>query len=501
MFHNTVGDKMKKESLWLQGIVEKNLPTLESDIAVDVLIIGGGMTGLSTAYHLRNSNLKVAIVEQDKIAHGVSSKTTGKLTFLQELIYTKLQKNFSKDLVKMYLDSQIESICMVEDIIHENKIECNFEKVDSYVFTNEEKEIKKIKKEKKILESMNIQVKEYEHLPIELETMYAISVSNTAVFHPVKYLLALKNICVKNNISIYERTKILDIKRKNDTYYCKTKNNTITCKKVVLACHYPFFLFPFFFPIKGYIERSYLSASLIDKPKKLSAINTSLVSKSLRYHSDKKNSYFIYLNGSHVIEKEINEKENFDKLLNDVQDMKLSPQYIWSNHDIITNDYLPYIGCLKTGDNTLLIGTGYNTWGMTNGSLAGKILSDMILERENKYIPLFDPHRRKSISSLPSIPINLYHSAKPFIQNKLFKRKSWYTSNIYFKKKNGKSLAVYIDENGKKHIVYNKCPHMKCSLVFNEVENTWDCPCHGSRFSIDGKSIQGPSNYDISYKR
>ena len=181
--------------------------------------------------------------------------------------------------------------------------------------------------------------------------------------------------------------------------------------------------------------------------------------------------------------------------------LKLTPQYVWSNHDIITNDYLPYIGCLKSGDTSLLMGTGYNTWGMTNGSLAGKILSDMILEQENKYIPLFDPHRRKNIESIKSIPINIYCSIKPFIQNKLFKKKSWYSKNIYFDKRNGKDVAIYKDENNKEHIVYNKCPHLKCSLIFNETEKTWDCPCHGSRFNIDGECIQGPSNYDIKFKK
>ena len=491
---------MEKTTIWLQDVKHDPCPSLENNIDVDVLIIGGGMTGISTAYHLRNSKLKIAVVDQDKIGHGVTSKSTAKLTFLQELIYSKLEKKFQPELVKLYLDSQIFSIKMVEDIIKKNHINCDFGKVDSYTFTNDEKEIDKIKKEKSILESMGIEVREYQHLPNEVPCKYTIAVSNTAVFHPIKYLMELKNICLKNKISVYERTRIFDIKKKKGLYYCIANKHVITCKKVVLACHYPFFLYPFFFPLKGHLERSYISASLIDKPKSFSAINTSVVSKSLRYHCDKNNAYFIYLSGSHTLEKKYNEKNNFDKLIKDAESLKLKPQYIWSNHDIITNDYLPYIGCLKAGDNTFLMGTGYNTWGMTNGSLAGKILSDIILEQENKYIPLFDPHRRKSISSLASIPFNVYCSVKPFIENKILKRKSWYSSRVYFKNKNGIPLAIYKDEKGKKHIVHNKCPHMKCSLVFNEVEKTWDCPCHGSRYSIDGECIQGPSNYDISYK-
>ena len=492
---------MENTTLWLKNIKSKECPKLEHDINVDVLIIGGGITGLSTAYHLKDSNLKIALVDKNLVAHGVSSRTTGKLTFLQELIYSKLNKKFSTEHVRMYLDSQISTIKMVKDIVETNNISCDFNEVDSYVFTDEEKEIVKIKKEKELLEQMGIEVNEYNDIPVQgIPAKYAISVGNTAVFHPVKYLLALKDICLNRGISIYENTNILDIIKKDSLYICKTPHGNIRCSKVALACHYPFFLLPLFFPLRGHLERSYLSASIVKNIKKFSAINTSVYSKSLRYHSDSKNSYFIYLNGSHIIEKNINGENNFNNLKKEVESLNLIPKYMWSNHDIITNDFLPYIGCVKSGDNTLLIGTGYNTWGMTNGSLAGKILSDMILEQENAYIPLFDPHRRKNIYNLVSIPANLYYSVKPFIENKLIKNKSWYSSDVVFKQIDGKSLAIYIDHNGKKHMVYNKCPHMKCNLVFNEPEKTWDCPCHGSRFSIDGECIQGPSNYNISYK-
>ena len=122
-----------------------------------------------------------------------------------------------------------------------------------------------------------------------------------------------------------------------------------------------------------------------------------------------------------------------------------------------------------------------------------------ILGQENDYKELFDPKRNKKLSII-KYPLNLSYSAKSFIENKIIKNKDWYKDNIKFTKKNGKKVAIYTDTNNKEHIVYNLCPHMKCSLIFNEVEKTWDCPCHGSRFDIDGKSICGPSNYDISFK-
>ena len=175
----------------------------------------------------------------------------------------------------------------------------------------------------------------------------------------------------------------------------------------------------------------------------------------------------------------------------------MKSKYIWSNEDIITNDYLPYIGKIK---NNLYIATGYNTWGMTNGSIAGLILSDLIKEKFNKYTSLFNPKRLMPLSSFPNVVYDLYSSAKPFIGNKLIKNKKFYSNKVIFTKKDGKNVGIYIDDAKISHVVYNKCPHMKCSLIFNESELTWDCPCHSSRFDLDGNCIKGPSNYNISYK-
>ena len=163
----------------------------------------------------------------------------------------------------------------------------------------------------------------------------------------------------------------------------------------------------------------------------------------------------------------------------------------------MTIDFLPYIGKVN---NNLYIGTGYNTWGMTNGVLAGKILSDIILGRDNKCIELFKPKRFRFLAIFSEILI-LGSSAYSFIKTRLSRNKRWYSSGVCFKKLGGREVGIYTDLEGEKHMVYNLCPHLKRRLIFNEVEKTWDCPCHGSRFDINGKCIEGPSNYDISYKK
>ena len=243
-------------------------------------------------------------------------------------------------------------------------------------------------------------------------------------------------------------------------------------------------------PFKTYIERSYISAYKVKKDYKYSLINDYKPTISLRFHNDKNNIYKILLNNSHNICIKDNIKENFYELL------KYKPDYIWSNKDIITIDSLPYIGLI---DNNMLIGTGYNTWGMTNGTIAGKIISDIILKKDNKYIELFNPKRNINIGTIINFPLILGSNTYSFIKSKLYKNKNWYKNNIRFKTIHGKNIAIYIDENKKEHKVYNVCPHLKCSLIFNEIERTWDCPCHGSKFDIDGNVLEGPSNYNIKY--
>lgn len=488
---------MKIYSIWNE-CKKNNYSKLNENINCDVLIIGGGMSGISTAYHLKNSNLKVCLVEKNKITSGVSSRTTGKLTYLQGLIYSKLYDNYSLDVAKKYFESQKDAIKMVEKIIKDNNIDCDFTKQKSYLFANKKCDIEKVKKEKDILQKIEVNIKENEKLPINIDNFYNISVSDTAYFHPVKYLVKLAEICSNNGVNIYENTNIVDIRKDNEDIICYTDNYKINAKKVVIACYYPFFLFPFLFPLKGHLERSYLSATKVSDNKDVSGINVAKNTKSFRYHTDSVNNYLLFLSNSHNLAFKYNVKENFNELLLELQKLNLTPDYIWSNEDIITNDYLPYIGELK---ENLYLETGYNTWGMTNGSIAGKIISDLILNKENKYSNLFDPKRIMPISNIVSTTYDIFSSAKPFVENKVIKNKPFYSDRVIFTKKNGKNIAIYIDTNNREHIVYNTCPHLKCSLNFNEVELTWDCPCHSSRFDIDGNCIKGPSCYSIKYKK
>lgn len=481
---------MKNHSLWEKEITEQEKKKLDQ-FQTDVLIIGGGITGMTTAYFCMNSSKKVMLIDKSEIARGITSKTTAKLNYLQGIIYQKLEKNFDKKTSKRYFDSQKEAIELVKNIVKKEKIDCDLEKCDAFIFTKEEKGIQKIKKEKEILESWDVKCGTVENLPIHFPIRYGIVTHDTYTFHPLKYLFGLKKVITKK-IPIYEEVVAYEITPQKNGYLVKTNQGKIQAKQVVVACHYPFFLLPSMIPIKTYMKREYVNASKINHPGHFTAISIDSVLHSIRFYRD----YLIYGSNQHRLTNQIDYQKNYETSRRDFKRLfSTEPEYTWMNQDVMSNDDLPIIGEVKNHPG-LYLATAFNAWGMTNGTIAGKIISDMILEKKNSYQDLFQPNRLNFIGLINSI-IGTFHYAKIYIQTTIKKNPTFENNQVYVVKIKGTDYGVYYDDEGKKHIVLHKCPHMKCNLVFNEEERTWDCPCHGSRFDMDGNVLEGPANYSI----
>ena len=471
---------MKNISIWKDNFKNIKYQPLKENKKVDVLIIGGGITGISTLYHLNDSKLNVILVEQNKIGFSVTGNSTGKLSYLQNDLIDKIRVSFNDKIALEYLKSQKATIKTIVNLINRKNINCDLQKTDSYIYTNKEEEINKIKDLANFLKENNIKIENKNNNLIKYK--YIFNVSDTYVINPIKFIYGLlKNI----NKDIYENTSIKKIEKKHNYYLCYTDKYKIEAKYVVIASYYPYFIIPYLFPLKESIKKSYISASKYSI-KPLSLISYSKPFISIRNYND----YLIYLSNSHSVNTKVCDRKNYEELLKKIKKLNLKHSYMWSNIDIITNDGLPYIGKIK---NNLLIGTGYNTWGLTNGFLAGKILSDIINNKNNEYIDLFNPNRI-NIKQFSGGVINIYKTLSGYVNGFINKN-----SNVDYKKINNENLMIY--NNKEEYIVYNRCPHVGCKLIFNDIEKTWDCPCHGSRFNINGKCISGPSNEDITYNK
>lgn len=477
------------KSLWTANIKTRSSHRLNKNIKTDILIIGGGMAGLMTAFNLKDSQYNITLVDSYKIGFGVSSKNTGKVTFFQGF-YHKIKDLYDNDTALLYLQSQKEAIKIIKNNILDYNIKCNFKGVSSYLFAISEQGTDELKKELTFFKDNNIKIKTKATLPIKFPFKSAIEMSNTAIFHPVKYLLGLKEVLKKEKkIKLYENTPIINLKKNKNGYIAATEQYKIEADKVILCCHYPFDISNGYIPFKTTTIKSYLTATKVTHHKNFSALNIDKPEYSLGYLDDKAN-YIIFLSNTNSLEKNIDNKQRYEEHINIAKKYFNHIDYAWSNHDIITSDYLPIIGALN---DHLFIATGFNTWGMTNGTIAGKVLSDIILNKDNNYIKLFNPKRSLN---LKTISYNIENGLS-FVNSKINKNLPFYEDKVKIITHNGKQYGVYIDKFKKKHYVLNTCPHMKCSLIFNTVEKTWDCPCHGSRFDIDGHVIQGPANENI----
>lgn len=467
--------------------------TLNKDIEVSTLIIGGGLTGLLTAYYLNDTSS--CVVEARTIGSGVTKNTTAKITYLQENIYTRISKISSKENAKLYLNSQKESVNELARIIEKESIECDLTRTPSYIFTTKKRNINKLKEEVYFLKKNNTNIIK-SNVPIKHKNYASYKVNDTYTFNPLKFLTGLYNILLSKNINIYENTKILNIRRVKDKYICETENHKITAKNIVLATNYPQFLFPLLMPLRVSIEKSHIIISKVLNYKNISCINIEKPTYSCRFYKENSNNYQISLGYSHNISFKQNDNKYFNKVIKEfnLKESDIIDEY--SNTDIITSDYMPLIGKIK---ENMYISTGYNTWGMTNSVLGAKIITDLILNKESVYTKVFNP-KRINKSNIIKLPYYIISGLYSYITSKIIKKKSWYKENIKTHYKIGDNKSVYIDEKGIEHKVKNKCPHLGCSLVFNETEKCWDCPCHSSRFDIDGNCIKGPSNKDIKLK-
>ena len=452
--YTNIGDNMKNISIWKDTVRKKKFPVLDKDMDVDVLIVGGGVTGVNTLYSLRNSGLNVVLVEQGSVGMSTTANSTAKINFLQNDLLDKIKDNFGGDTLEVYLFSQLEAIDMIKDVIQKEKIDCDLEQVKTYLYTNKKYEISKIKMLERILNKMHIET--FQDTSSLVESKYMIRTRDTYTFHPIKYIYGLLKT---RKFSVYENTPVKKLERIRDGYLCSAGHYKIKAKWVVLATHYPHFLFPYLFPFKASVEKSYLSATS-HKCDDISLISYSNPFVSIRNYKD----FLLYLSNSHLVNSDTDDKINYKGLLNKLNDLGFNPDYLWSNSDVLTSDGLPYIGKI---DKRLLIATGYNTWGFTNSFLAGQILSDIILGNKNKYKELFSP-KRLNFSKTFGVITNTYNSLSGYVQG-------------------------YVSTNKTNY----KCTHLGCHLIYNNIEDTYDCPCHGSRFSKDGIVLQAPANKNI----
>ena len=462
------------DSIWYNDFHEiiNNHKSINSDISCDVAIIGGGLTGLTCAYYLCKNGLKTIVLEKDYLMSKTSGHTTAKITAQHGLFYKHLIDDFGIEIAKKYLNVNLNAINNIKKIIDLEKINCDFEYQNSYVFTKSNSHIIDIKNEVTSLNALDYNAMLLEKIPLPTNNVLcAIEFQNQAQFHPIKYAKGLCKSIFNNNGFILENSKVNDIKKIKDSFSIFVNDYTVTSKYVILATRYPFINFPGFYFLKMYQSISYCSAYEIPNNKfegmYINAEQPTLSARIVKFN----NKNILLLSGcDHKVGKPCSVSDPYDTLDKFAHSINPEARLIsnWATEDCVSLDKLPYIGNFSSFIPNMYIATGFKKWGMTFSNISANIIVDDILGRKNIYSNMFNSTRLHPIKNKDEMKNMLKESSSSLVLKKFTKPHN------------------------------PTCQHLGCELSWNSITKTWDCPCHGSRYNNDGKLLYGPSQHDLT---
>ncbi len=431
------------ESLWQKSTDIPSFPRLCGDISADVLVIGGGIAGLLIAHRLKETGIEAVLVEKGRLCHGTTAGTTAKITAQHGLIYHKLLQNCGREQAQMYYRANAAAGEALKQLCR--KADCSLQSKDNYVYTSDPH---KLEAEMLALQTLDIPAKCTDQLPLPVTTAGAVGFADQGQFHPLQLAKYLTK-----GLKIYENTKVTELIGTTAV----TESGRIKAKKVVVATHFPFINKHGSYFLKLYQHRSYVLA-LEDAPV-LDGMYVEDSKSGLSFSSF--DGFLLLGGGGHRTGKQGGSYPALHAF-KDQHYPNERERFSWAVQDTVSLDGIPYIGHYSRRTSDLYVATGFNKWGMTGSMVSAEIISSMIAGRESDYAPVFSPSRS-------------------ILKPQLFANGLESVTNLLIP-------------------TTRRCPHLGCALHYNKEERSWDCSCHGSRFSASGKVLNNPANGDLKKK-
>lgn len=428
-------------TLWDNNIQRPEFKSLQTDIKTDVLIIGGGIAGILTAYFLHEKGVPYVLVEKDRICRGTTGGTTAKLTFQHGLIYSRLLREKGAEKAGLYLRANRMAFEKYAALCRD--IDCDFQFRDNYVYSRSDR--RKLESEMDALSRIGFKARFTENVPLPFETVGAVCFPEQAQFHPLKFLYS-----IAKDLNIYEHTFV----REMIGTTAVTDHGKIHADKVIVTTHFPFINKHGSYFVKLYQHRSYVLAMANAQDVGGMYVDECRKGLSFRNYGD----LLLLGGGAHRTGKNgggWNELREFAAL----HYPGAEERYFWAAQDCMSIDGVPYIGRYSENTPEMYTASGFNKWGMTGAMLSAMLLSDMVCGVRNDHAELFSPSRN---FLKPQLLVNGFEAAK--------------------------NLLTPSEK---------RCPHLGCALKWNPAEHSWDCACHGSRFSESGEVLDNPANGDL----
>lgn len=490
------------QSYWIESSSFKKFPSLDKDINVDVAIVGGGIVGITAAYLLVHAGLKVALLEADQILHGTTGHTTAKITAQHDIIYDEFIQNIGKNNARLYYEANMDALHFIRHTVEDLHISCDFKVDDAYIYATTNQGVEKLETEANAYKKLNIDGGLVDTVPFQqLNIKKALVMKNQAQFHPLHYLSHLVDVIVEKGGLLFEQTTAVNIETGQLAKVVTREGKKVTCTHVLSCSHFPFYEGLGVYSARLYAERSYVICVKPNEPYPGGMyLNAESTSRSLRSVKIDGEEYVLIGGESHKTGQGINTIKHYEALEQFAKQLygeNIEIKYRWSTQDLITLDKLPYIGELTSGNPNILVATGFRKWGMTTGTQAALLLTDKVLGKQNRYEKLYSPSRFYIHPSLKTFFVENIDVAKHLVKGKL----EIPTRSVDDLTKGegavislkGERKGAYKDEEGNVYIVDTTCTHIGCEVEWNEGEKTWDCPCHGSRFSYTGEVVEGPA--------
>lgn len=450
------------QSLWLATAESVSLSSLTSSVTCDVCIIGGGLTGLYTAYTLAKAGVDVVLLEANThFGHGTTGHSTGKLTAQHSIVYANLLEKLSVEEAQLYYQLNQQAIDKARQILPENSVR----QVDSLLYCQSKEGYAQLLKEWNAYKVLNIKSKITSDTELPFPITKALCMSQQAQINPLEVSNFLAKEAQAMGARLYSDTRVQQLNIPQNNLHTE-KNISVQYNKLILCSHYPIEAFRGLHLFKLSNSRSYMVASKVSETMQGQYLSVDFPSRSIRTATINNEHYLVLGGANHIAGETVNTEPYYEAISNEMKEhFEQQPLYRWSAQDIETPDIVPYVGRITNSLPNVLIATGYRKWGISNSFVAGDILSSLITgaRSEDGAIALYSPSRTKF--------------GAQFMQ---MLKVGGFVAKEY--------IAGYM-----KNVTAPTCTHLGCKTKWNEADETWDCPCHGSRFNAKGEVLEGPA--------